>query len=1137
VRVRIRDITADPDWYWTGAGWSTDENNWVKASTPTATSWSYGDPPTITWQSGHEYWITPRGTDNADNTETSLSTSTFIFDSSEPDSLVSVPGEGSYKKSLTEISGTAEDKPTDAGLVNAELKDVWIRIRDVTSDPDEWWTGTAWSTTTIKYDQVDGTSSWTYSFNDNNWKTGHEYWINVKAYDNVPNEEVDISTRTFIFDKTAPESNINTPSAGDKVSSLSEINGDASDKPDAPLVNSGLDKVEIQIIDLTPNPDEYWNDQNNVWITTSTWITATDKYNWYYTITSQTTTWKNGHDYLIKSKATDNALNVEVPAGDVSFTYDTEPPASAVDIPQDEGYSGDLTSIEGTANDNKTGVNAVWVKIERNSDGYHYNETIAGEDKWQFGVYWNPCIGEESWYYDISTAAWTYGESYSIQSKAEDEVTVPTSNMEVPTSSNTFTFDDRLPSSSITYPLTPVNSEPTIQGTAQDDSPGVLNEVRVRLWREVDPNNWWDKENTQWTNIQVWNVADSTTDWATWSLSGINWEYQAEYKVASKAQDEAGSWEVPTSSVTFKYDTNKPDSSITTPQQDQFYNSLTTISGTSSDTGPGSSASGVTIVKLQIKKLTPSTTYYWDEYSEWQTDPQWLNASGTDPWTYSFDDSDWESGRKYQVISKAKDDAGNEETSLDIVDFFFDSDEPTSSVTEPEDNKYYKSLTELSGDAHDEPISPLFNSGLKEVKLRIEDEDNPSTPYWDGTNMVWSSTETWTTVTFLYTSTWTYTFNDANWTDGHTYKINSRAQDQLDNLETEFSTSTFTFDNSEGTAQVTSPENGAELNSLTQITGNSSASPAPVDLVEIKITDITDNEYWDHYQLCWSTNSVWFSVTKNPTWASWKYDVPTPTETWKDGHSYFIQARCRDEASNWSDPGAIGRNFSYDVSDPSSQITSFSDGAEINYLATISGTSSDSKAGVEKVEILITEDPYGTPQYWDGAIFQSGETWKETAASDGNGFGETSEAWEYDISTSAWTNGNLYKVQTKAYDEAGNSEPIGTGKEFTFDDEEPISTITLPVSGNTYPSLPNIEGTAEDYVTQVSTVEITIQRDPPSGQYYQPPGWGSDPEWIVVSGTASWSYGDPGWVSDEDYQIVSRAWEHRPNCYNYQSYK
>ncbi|RKZ15496.1 hypothetical protein DRQ17_06410, partial [bacterium] len=734
IMLRILEVNTTSQW--NGVAFVGTGEYWLSVSTsnPGLPDWQYTGITNSDWTSGYTYKLIPSGTDKAQNEVVNYSTSTFYYDSIAPTSTVVSPQNNTYYRAsvLNSLEGTSEDKPTGAGLVNAGLSQVHIQLYDV--NEDKYWTDSGWSSTTVQWLLTTGTTDWSYSFNPANWATGHKYLITPRGTDAIGNVETVLSTATFYIDSDDPTSVITIPAQNANVAQLDEIDGTSIDYPQGGgLYNSGVSNIKVQIYDLTTGSTGYWN--GNTWQQGEIWLDAGGTGSWYWTVV-YSTMWENGHTYRIKSKATDDAGNIETPSAGTVFNFDTEAPQSAVTSPADGEYVKYLDTVSGTSSDNLSGVKTVYVSIKRNSDGYYYNKNTEVFENTGGTPIWND-IGTAAspWSFSVSTGVWENGITYTIQSKAEDNVTSPSSNMEVPVSSNTFTFDTSIPVSGVSVPENngAYTGRPVISGTASDASPGVLTQIEFRLWREAGPDYWWSDVNG-WQADEVWNVATTTGDWTTWSSTYTEkWVLEAEYRINSKATDSAGNIELNFTTNTFRIDRSSPTSGITTPSQGQFYQE-TDISGTSDDTGPGNSASGVSVVQVQVKKFKAGSTYYWSNYSHFDTTVEnWEDATGLANWSFTNITAQyWESGYMYEAKSRAKDWATNQELNLPSVFFYIDKDAPTSGIEAPVDNNYYNTLTEIEGTCVDEPTT-LYNSGVNVVEIRIYDENNPTEPYWDAT--------------------------------------------------------------------------------------------------------------------------------------------------------------------------------------------------------------------------------------------------------------------------------------------------------------------------------------------------------------------------------------------------------------------
>ena len=130
----------------------------------------------------------------------------------------------------------------------------------------------------------------------------------VVASDSLGNENRKVLS-IVVFDSTPPTSGIAYIKS--PTNSLTGITGTANDDI------SGVKKVEICI---TRGSDGYYL-TGSAWSSAETWLTANGTSAWSYSWTPE-----EDSVYTIKSRATDNANNVETPSPGTAFTYDKTPP-------------------------------------------------------------------------------------------------------------------------------------------------------------------------------------------------------------------------------------------------------------------------------------------------------------------------------------------------------------------------------------------------------------------------------------------------------------------------------------------------------------------------------------------------------------------------------------------------------------------------------------------------------------------------------------------------------------------------------------------------------------------------------------------------------------------------------------------
>jgi len=147
-------------------------------------------------------------------------------------------------------------------------------------------------------------------------------------------------------------------------------------------------------------------------------------------------------------------------------------------------------------------------------------------------------------------------------------------------------------------------------------------------------------DNMNWSDAETYAASKA---WALTSGDGIKAAYV-------RFKDSLGNW----SSAyidSIVLDTTKPTAGITSPADGKIDSTLYTISGTASDV-----ESGVSKVELQI---TDGTNYVASDLVSYITTSTWLNATGTDSWTFNTSSVKWEDNIAYTIKARSTDAAGN----------------------------------------------------------------------------------------------------------------------------------------------------------------------------------------------------------------------------------------------------------------------------------------------------------------------------------------------------------------------------------------------------------------------------------------------------------------------------------------------
>lgn len=1008
--------------YWNGSNWVVPES-WIMAVG--TNNWSLTRPATMP---DDAYTLRSRAWDYAGNIETiftpGVNQNTFNFDTQLPSSVITTPANGLNTNSLNQIVGTASDALSGVNRVEASIK------RNI---DNYYWTGSFWSSTQV-WLPATGTTNWTYPWPN---PGGGSYTIQSRAIDNANNQESPGPGNTFTFSPVGPTSTITNPVHGTRIKTLPQIQGTAT--PGSAL--SPVTRVDITIKRVRDN--WYWN--GAAFQSALLWLPAAGTTNWTYPWPSV-----SSNTYNIQSRATDSASNVETPGAGNTFIYDTLPPTSIITSPASGAYLNTLAQISGTATDNLAGVASVEITIRRNSDGQYWNEST-----WQGSESWRPAAGTNTWTYTWPAVG---SDLYAVRSRATDGA----GNIETPGTGISFTYDISPPSSTVTTPANgaALPSLANILGTASDNF--LIAQVQVNIRRDTD-GMYWQCASANWGNTQGWCPVTGTTSWSyPWPATGDGF-----YTVRSRAQDQAGNIETPTTGSSFTLDRTKPVSNITYPINGSSLGNLTAITGTASD-----NLSGVTQVQVRIRDV--NTNLYWNG-SAWVTDSStWLTAAGTNPWSYPWPGSI--SDGTYQVQSRATDGVGNIETPGTGTTFTLDTTRPTSRITYPVNGTNLNSIAAITGTSTGDTV---------EVSIqRLSDN-----LYWNGAN--WVGSEIWRQTTGA--ANWTFTWPALLQTTENNYRVRSRATDGVGNTEVPGPGVSFTLDIQAPASQIASPLDGQVLPSLSAIVGTATDNLSGVANVKITIKR-SNGHYWNGNY--WVIPETWLNAVGTTSW----------TYTWPAGlgdDNYLVYSRAADRATNQETPGD-SVSFRLDTSRPGSTITSPQNGVIYSALSNITGRATDDQ-GVNKVEISIRHE--ADNKYWDRSNWVPTERWLLVT-----GTSNWSDSWPIVAE-------GTYTIRSRATDNSGNVEIPGLGVTFILDKTPPASQITTPANGAKLSSLAQIVGWAND-AFGVSEVRVSIRND--MGNYWNGTTWAGTEEWLLATGTTSWSYNFPE-VGSGGYTVRSKA--------------
>jgi hypothetical protein len=345
-----------------------------------------------------------------------------------------------------------------------------------------------------------------------------------------------------------------------------------------------------------------------------------------------------------------------------------------------------------------------------------------------------------------------------------------------------------------------------------------------------------------------------------------------------------------------------------------------------------------------------------------------------------------------------------------------DTQPPSSNISVPKNNGYYKEFDIIRGTA----IDPGVATGVNRIELGIiRLKDNK---YWDGST--WTSETSWLLTNG--TMKWEYDSKGVTWTSKEQYRILSRGIDNATNLETPGDGIIITFDTDCPISTIIIPQNNSYHNVLNSISGTSTdISGSGVKKVEIAIKQTNDDNYWNGQT--WVAAKSWLNVDGTNDWI---YD--SSSVMWTSGVQYIIFARSIDWLNN-IEVTTTGTRIIIDKDSPISQVIHPGTGMFLNQLDLITGNASDHNgSGLDRIEISIRRD--SDRNYWDGATWQSEISWITAQGTDN---------WTYKSDEIPWTTDSYNTIFSNAIDKMENKLPHWKGNTFMFDNKPPEQSFTI----------------------------------------------------------------------------------------------
>ncbi|MDI6756871.1 MAG: Ig-like domain repeat protein, partial [Endomicrobiia bacterium] len=1088
TKIRIFYEQTGNGYFWDGGGWLVNTpNTWLTTTNLTlgGTWWAYDFGNPNQWVSGKTYYINTSATDKAGNVQVAWSTTTFNVDTEPPATRINLPVHDASYKSLLQITGTAADDFSGVNGVQTAAQDL---------STGKWWNGTNFTGDNLLWFAFNGGTLNNWRYGDPPtiaWQSGRQYLVVSRSSDAAGNFSsaytVGVNSNTFSFDNVAPAAFVALPSNNSTRNNLPTISGTATDD------FSGVTDVKLQITYLDAGDTYYWtgvifsSETPNAEITG---IVASPRQTYsVWTATESLPSWTGPKYYQVRVRVGDYAANLGSRTT-AQFLFDRDDPSTTLIEPAagtDYSSARPLSLVSGTAVDTPvdilSGINKVLVRISTGpvaAPTWFWSGTLGAwvnYSTWTVAASTPQAGSSAKW--AVASPAWQNAFKYNVNVRAEDFA----GNLSAWTT-RTFLYDDAPPTLTMMKPLK--DFEPatlsTLSGTAFD--PGAaglksyLNKVQIAIQTTLDEKFWNGTSFVDTGGAAVWLDCQPSigplTESVDWYFTGSTptWSHGTQYKVYSRAIDNTDNASSVAEKV-FRYDNIAPTTKLIVPPGDVAatrQKTLSTISGTASDTAPGE------LEKVEIRTKHGGSGQYWNvigqAFNIGEAENAWFVASSTvaAPYTIWFTTQttlNLSDGTEYSVNARALDKAGNYHVAYTTAIFVYDVSAPQSWVASPVNNSFIRNIASVTGTSYDA-------AGGTVTLMRVAARQNTTMKWWGGSTFSEDNTF-FVNASGVYP--WSYSAITADkLTSGASYYIVSESRDNALNIETSppgAGPSTFNWDVTSPTSAVTYPSHLGNYKALAVISGDHSdispfagARTAGVSSVKVSIQDLTNPATF------WLVGSGW--VEGSEQWnnaaiftSSWSLTAGLPT--WITGRQYKIRSRAYDTAQpagndQYDSYPQSGYTITFDTTPPVAAIQTPNYGyyGAVNQLTIISGTSDDpvpasgpNKSDIDYVRIQISSGS----NYWTGSSWIATSSWTPTNYSGGN--------WEYPGGLGgqglpAWQNGADYTLKAEAYDKAGNVSTLQSHN-FKYDEQLPSAAITLPSSAyHRQGSLSTLSGTATD---------------------------------------------------------------------------
>ena len=799
---------------------------------------------------------------------------------------------------------------------------------------------------------------------------------------------------------------------------------------------------------------------------------------------------QDGYSYDVNPQGRDNALNWENAYSTYTFYVDFTTPIAKVSAPANNGFAGlGLVQIEGTAEDRFCNLvnqaeaanplcdmedDLVTPSVGRNKQSglavssvtVAIGEIIgAATNYWDGAAFASPTpvwstatfVGESSgtWTWPFGASKLTSPRQYNVSSRVNRDRAGNVQNG-VSITTNSFIFDTTPPESFATFPTGTTGQVNTITGTALDTAPGELDVILLSIFAQTgaNANKYWS--GSLWANDEVWLasgvvgavISGSTRSWS-YDSSTVNYENLATFEVRAKARDKGGNVKsAPAQAdISFTLETPAPvlfleqAPAAAAPPGVHYQRAAPQVSVIK---GTGFNLRQAGGVRLQIKRLTPPTSWYANSPPAWSNDSATYTAVNVTTtaspmtWTATLGQNPYSVGSASYTLTATGYNSANEPSSPLSRTYIVDDINPIGAYTAPAAaacpgspgfDACLGALPELAGTAVDPNNADPQGASVTQLRLRIRDKV-PATAgedYWNGSawaalgsDMVVRATPT--VGSFIWS---TATLAQGGMRDGADYTLYLWGQDKAGNKETvedDMVKLSFVYDTRKPTAYLLHPSSGEVYLDLNTITGtaddplglNGNNKYAGVTQVQVKIA-------YPETNTCFSAGGLFNVICSNPAanlsaagTDNWLYTHGDLTSRLTSGATYVITVFAADGAANQQDTyasPASSRTIKVDLAPPTAGFTLPSGTGQnayrpavLNGGSAIAGTALDgeknlypSADALENVQLLLWYVLGPTSYYYIAASTSNGTKFSST----------TAEAFEWGrvtvFSTASWT--------------------------------------------------------------------------------------------------------------------------------------